>query len=286
MGTSAVVKRQVSRIILAMALALGGAGFLMTSSASASAPPIPKVTGGVELSTPLQYADFSAFQSTPAKGSITYTNFEYASPGTGVWNWSNTQGTYNPVTLDFYMLNAHWLHTMTITSIDATSPNSLQFSATGVFNPNPGYTWTATGTITGSTVNINLLYTGLQAGSTYSLTGQIASDGSISGTATGANTGTWSSPPGTVFEVLAFTSPVTCAIVNDSNSPGTATFGYTVPAGLSIPTWNVLVAVSDGGSPGAGNDTWAHGVAATFGDCGESIGMTNYPVVGGNLVVH
>jgi len=41
--------------------------------------------------------------------------------------------------------------------------------------------------------------------------------------------------------------------------------------------------VTDGGSPGAGHDTWGHTVAT---DCDAPAGVGNYPIVGGNLVVH
>ncbi|HUZ40374.1 MAG TPA: hypothetical protein VMU68_03150 [Acidimicrobiales bacterium] len=271
-------RRRVSRVSVGVALALSSLGMLVASSASAVNQPAPKVTGGVELSGPLQYASFSAFQTTPVKGSITYTNFSYAAPGSGVWNLSAV------IPIEF-TIGGTYDHTMTITSWNATSPNSITFTATGTYNPDPiDYTWTATGTVVGSTVTINLVYTGLGAGYSLALAGTIASDGSMSGTETGSSSGTWTSPADSAFEVFSFTAPVTCAFVDDAASPASATFGFTIPASVPLAGTPVVVNVIDGGSPGAGNDTWAHGVDTAPGACSGA--TTSYPIIGGNLVVH
>ena len=62
-------------------------------------------------------------------------------------------------------------------------------------------------------------------------------------------------------------------------------FEFTIPAGFDISGLNVAVKVTDGGSPGLGHDTWMHGVAST-GTCGVNGAVNNYPITGGNLVVH
>src|SRR5438105_10630004 len=54
---------------------------------AARATSLPKATGDVALASPLQYASFNAFDGGATdSGSINYTNFTYADPGTNVWN--------------------------------------------------------------------------------------------------------------------------------------------------------------------------------------------------------
>lgn len=253
-----------SAVLVASALALSGAG---TASAVSVAP--PKATGSVALSTPLQYASFSAFPATltsPVKGSITYTNFGYAVPGTGVWMLPSA------VPIAFGLLGGSWPHTMTVTGVTATSPSAFSFTATGVYDPDPSYTWTGTGSVSGTSFALSILYTGTAAGTIYDLVGTISPDGSLSGTVsspTNGQSGTWASPAGTAFEVFSFTAAVTSATVAGSS----ATFGFTIPAGTPLAGVPVVVSVTDGGTPGTAGDTWAHN-------------GTTYPITGGNLVVH
>ena len=60
---------------------------LMVSAVSAAPPGFTHATGGVWLSTPTQYVEFSAFDYGPTgdRGTVYYTNFEAASPGSGAW---------------------------------------------------------------------------------------------------------------------------------------------------------------------------------------------------------
>ena len=69
---------------------------LITLPATASAQPAPKATGSIVMSNPLQAASFEAFATSPAKGSVTYTNFEYAVPGSGVWAFWHVRRRYRP----------------------------------------------------------------------------------------------------------------------------------------------------------------------------------------------
>ena len=269
------MKRPVLTVIALLALATVA---VPTALVTASATSTPKVTGSVALTNPLQYASFNAFDQSPVKGSITYTNFTYASPGSGVWNLNS------PVHIDFVIGGSPYDHTMVVDTVTAENTNAIQFTAHGSYDANPSYTWNATGTVTGSAISLNLVYTGLNPGYQLSLVGTIAADGSMSGTETGGSTGTWSSPAASAFEVLSYTAPVTCAIVDDTVTPGTATFGFTIPAGTPLAGTAVVVNVTDGGSPGAGNDTWAHGVDNAPGACTGS--TTPYTITGGNLVVH
>src|SRR4051812_41920366 len=71
---------------LAVALVASAAAVTLSAgTAGAAAKPAPKTTGSVTLANPLQYASFDAFQTSPVKGSISYTNWEQEQPGSGVW---------------------------------------------------------------------------------------------------------------------------------------------------------------------------------------------------------
>lgn len=73
-------------------------------------------------------------------------------------------------------------HTMNITSVDLTSGD---FSGDGNYNPNPDYTWDVSGNVSDSSLTFTIVYTGLNPGYTVNASGTIASDGTLSGTATG-----------------------------------------------------------------------------------------------------
>ena len=86
---------------------------LVTPSAVLAAP-TPKATGGIALSSPMQYVQFNAFDygSTGDRGTVKYANFDYASPGSGVWNIG---GTY-PLVFEYL---GDVVHSMTVTSHQA-----------------------------------------------------------------------------------------------------------------------------------------------------------------------
>lgn len=263
-------------------------GLAVPPMAGASAS-VPKVTGSVALLSPgnPQYASFNAFpatSSTPLKGSVSYTNFGAASSGSGVWGFSP-----GPVTIDFQPYGTE--HVMTVTSVTPLSLNSFQFTGTGTQTGYPGVTWTAVGTVTStpllSTVAMTITYTGDYAPYVIPMTGTIAADGSAAGPETGPDPGTWSMPPNSFREVLAYTASVTCASLNLATPPAlsTGTFGFTIPPGvLGYAGTNVVVNVTDGGLPGSGGDVWAHGVSAGPGSCSG----TTYPqaILSGNIVIH
>lgn len=239
--------------------------------------PFTQATGGIALSAPSQYVSFSAFDygATGDRGTVMYTNFDYPVAGTGVWN---VGGTYPLVVT----LGGTYTHTMTVDTVTPISPTSTRFSGTGYYNPDPSYTWTVQGMVSGSNITFDILYTGTFAGYTFDAVGTIAADGSMSGTATDSllqSPLTWATPAGSAHEVLSYTAAVSCAVVSAPN----ATFVFQIPTGFpGLSGLNVVAKVFDGGTPGTNGDTWAHGVATS--PCDGPVG--NYPITSGNLVVH
>lgn len=255
-------------------VALTAAGLLagLVAAPVAAGPPFTHVTGSVGLSTPSQYVSFNAFDygDTGDRGTVNYTNFDYPVAGTGVWN---VGGTYT------LLVNGFYAHTMTVTTVTPISTTASLFSGTGVWLGDLSYTWTVTGSVTGSAISFHILYTGTGAGYWFDAIGTIAPDGSMSGTGTdslGQTPLTWSTAAGSVHEVFSYTASVYCAVIGDTD----ATFGFLIPTGVPYAGTSVVVTVHDGGTPGTNGDTWGHAV----GTCGDSVG--NYPITSGNLVVH
>ena len=252
------------RILCAVLMALALVAFGATAT---QAKPVPKTTGSVELSSPMQYMSFDAFESNPVKGSVRYTNFEYAVPGTGVWvPDSFAMGFGVDPSTDVVATYA-----MTVDSFKPTSPTSVTFQGTGT---GPGWNSTFTGSLSGD--DFSLAMTEINAGNpneTYDMTasGTIAADGSVTGTWQdnygGFRTGTFAIAD-IGHEVFSYVAPVTTVSVDGS----AASFSYAIPTGIPYAGFVVNVSVSDGGSPGAGNDTL-------------SFGGTTYPIVSGNLTV-
>jgi hypothetical protein len=86
-------------------------------------------------------------------------------------------------------------HTMDITSYDS---GTGAFSGVGHYNADTSYTWNLTGVLTGSSLTFHIVYTGSNAGYTLDGTGTVATDGSLSGTAS-SNSGqtfTWATTAG------------------------------------------------------------------------------------------
>lgn len=119
----------------------------------------------------------------------------------------------------------------------------------------------------------------------YSLqaTGTINADGSMSGTSedTRDRTLPWTVPAGSAHEVLSYSAPVTCATVTGAD----AAVWFVIPAGLPrLSGIAALFTMTDGGSPGPGNDVW--GQTTSFLGCDPAASVGHYTIVGGNLVVH
>lgn len=79
----------------------------------------------------------------------------------------------------------------------------------------------------------------------------------------------------------SYTAPIACA--NVDRDTGQAWFTFEHPF---VPGFYVGVYVTDGGSPGAGNDTYGHVVWVAPAWCDAPGGVWNYPITAGNLVVH
>lgn len=259
---------------LSIAVVVMAATMLLTATA-AQAVPAPKTTGSIVMSNPKQAATFDAFDTNPVKGSVTYTNFEFAVDGTGVWV---PAGTFD---VDFeYQGTGPYTHVLSITGFEPGSPDSVSFTATGYYEPDPGWTETVQGTIDGDQISFTMLPDdgGLKYGWTYvDVVGTIDPDGSVAGTWSDSLTRSGGVTIADIgYEAFSYTAPVTCADVTGTS----AVFGFTIPTAPLAGT-PVAVHVTDGGSPGAGNDTWAHGV----GDC-TSTSFTDYQITAGNLTVH
>jgi hypothetical protein len=259
--------------LYALVAVVSALGFVWLGVGNAQAGATAKTTGSIQMSGPVQYASFDAFASTPVKGSISYTNFEFPVTGSGVWVPSvfNMGFAVDPST------NVTATYAMTVKSFTPASPTSVTFTGTG----DCGCGWISTfdGTISSSA--LTLAMTEINAGDpaeTYALTasGTIASDGSVAGTWSDnygiGRTGTFVIAD-IGYEVFHYVAPMAHVIVSGSD----AYFDFAIPAGVPLAGTVVYVHVHDGGSPGAGNDTWSHGTSPDA--------LTNYPIVSGNLTV-
>jgi hypothetical protein len=260
------------RTILAAAAAPAAlAAVVLGTAGQASAATTQHLTGSVVLSGPAQFEQFNNIGG-PGNGSVSYTNFTYASKGSGVW----TLGLDGPVKLSFGLGGGSYDHTMTVTGINVTGLNSYTFTGTGTYDSDPSYTWTATGSVVGNQVTaMHIVYTGSNLGYSVDLTATINADGSLTGSATDSNTQTLSltGSADDATEVLSYTA-VPDKVSFGQQGPGTAEFHFGIPAGNSLPAGtSVTVDVTDGGNPGPGHDLYAHN--------GHS-----YDVIGGNLTVH
>lgn len=254
---------------------------MLTSSVALAAPSAFKhATGSIGLAFPTQSVSFDVFDygETGDRGSVTYTNFDYAAPGSGAW--LPVAGTY---TLTTTVDSIPYLHSMTIDTVKVITPTNVTFSGTGYYIADPAYTWTVTGSIVNGVVVFHILYTGTLPGYYFDGTGP-ATD--MSGPATDSllRSGmTWAISPAFAHEVLSYTARVTCAVVTraTATTSGTATFGFTIPAGFpGLSGTPIVISVVDGGTPGTAGDLYGHGV----GTCGA--GTTPYVITSGNLVVH
>ena len=269
------MKRMITAVVAAL-LTLS----LVSGVAIAAPSAFKHATGGISLANPTQSVSFDAFDygATGDRGSVTYTNFEYAAPGSGAW--LPDAGTY---TLTTFVGGAPYHHSMTIDTVKVSTPTNVTFSGTGFYIADPSYTWTVTGSIVDGVVAFHILYTGTQAGYFFDATGQAADMG---GTATDSllrPDETWTISPAFAHEVLSYTAAVTCAVVTQATptTDGTATFGFTIPAGFpGLSGLGIVINVVDGGTPGTAGDTYGHGV----GTCGAA--TTSYVITSGNLVVH
>jgi hypothetical protein len=242
------------------------------AAASASTRHLPAAWG---LASPAQYVTFAAFGHTMHHGWVDYTNFTYPDPGTHVWNISKAN------TIVFTTGSRTLTHSMTVSRIKPTSPDSSRFYGTGASATSQP--WTVTGGADWSKIWFTIRYTGADAGYRVSAHGRIAADGSVSGTARDTNNLAFSftMPAGSAFQVLHYRASLTCAVVLRHHN---ARYAYTIPryAPAGLAGLRIVAKVHDGGWPGWKRDTYAHGVATSW--CNGPV--TRYPITSGNIVVH
>jgi hypothetical protein len=258
------MKRIIYTVAAAAAILAGGTA----AAAPAMASTAPHLTGSVALAGPAdQYAALNNI-AAPNLGSLSYTNFNVAdSAASGVWSLPKA----SPVEIDFG-LGGNYPHHMTVASIQPTGLGSFTFTAHGSYDPDQSYTWDATGSVSDTALSLHLVYTGSNAGYSVDASGTIAGDGSVSGSATssaGQNL-TMAMGPGSLFQALSFTAPVS----DVSFGTGSAHFASAIPAGHTYAGTPFTEDVTDGGSPGAGHDTWTQNPAGAS------------TITGGNLTIH
>lgn len=252
-----------------------GALLATTAAVPASAhvrpPTHPRVAvGSMELGSPLQYESFRALQGFGRyHGQVTYTNWQYAEPGSGVY--APQAGAH---ALDFTYQGAKYGHTLNGgLKLAAKSPDRLAFSGTGSYNGQAGATWKIAGSVDRNQLRAVIEYTGtLQPGYKVFLAGKVAADGSVTGTARSSQGQdlTFTMPIGAFVSVLHYHAP----IQSDQIGRHDATFRFTIPRGepAGLAGVKVTVKVHDGGW-GRAHDTYAHGVTGTP--------LSRYPITGG-----
>jgi hypothetical protein len=163
----------------------------------------PKATGSYDYNYGIdRHADFNAI--------TTSTSCSYQWNVTGNWG------------LD-YIYNG--VHNPSLYDVQLTQTNGV-LTGTGKYPlgaVSPSYQWGVTGTVVGNTVNITAVYTVGAVGTTMTMAGTIASDGTMTGTWSdnygGTRTGEWSSSTGVANKM--FTGCTGKGSFNYSDANGT-----------------------------------------------------------------
>ena len=243
---------------LAAGLAAITAGAASASTAQARYQPPRVATGSVAVSGegyPVQYEQFLALQGFGRNhGSVDYTNWTYAEPGSGVYT-----PTHGADALVFTYQGSQYAHTLNGASLHlvALSNNRLAFSGTGVYGGTPAVNWTIKGQIiNGKYVKAVISY---DAPSTYkvAISGVIKPDGSLSGPADSAGQAglTFAMPAGSFTSVLSYQAKVQSEKFQGRN----VTFTFTIPNWVpGLHGIQVTDKAHDGGF-GPRHDTFAQG---------------------------
>jgi hypothetical protein len=261
------------KYMYAIAAPLTIGGLLATTAAlpaSAAARPAPRhiASGSMQLSGPLQYEQFRALQGFGRyHGQVTYTNWQYAEAGSGVY--APLAGAH-ALTFNFGGAYNHTLNDGL--KLTALSPDRLAFSGTGVYSDGTT-TWKIKGEVRDSNVSAIIAYDKLVGGKPYTvfLFGKVAANGSAAGFAKSSQNQkmTFALGAGTFGSVLHYHA----AIKSDQIGRHDATFKFVIPASVAgLGGTPVTVKVHDGGW-GARFDRYAHGVTGGA--------LTQYPIVGG-----
>jgi hypothetical protein len=257
------------RTIITSAAALAvTAGLAVTTVGAASAATLStrslprEAYGSVELAGPLQSESFLALQGGRYHGSVDYTNWTYAEPGSGVF--APVAGSH---ALVFTYQGTQYAHTLNGgLKLYALSPERLAFSGSGSYS---GGTWTIKGQVDRGRVSAAIAYDG-QSYKVF-MTGKVAGDGSLNGIARSSTRQalTFTMPAGSFASVLHYIAPIQSAHVQRHD----ATFKFTIPARVAgLAGTKVTVKVHDGGF-GPRHDRYAHGVTGTQ--------LNPYPIIGG-----
>jgi hypothetical protein len=249
---------------------LATAGAATASAASASTTqrhePARVAYGSVELGSPLQYEQFLALQGFGRHhGTVDYTNWTYAEPGSGVYAPAGETApghVTTPIGLTFTYKNTLYAHTLNGgLQLTALSPDKLAFSGTGSSGKT---TWKIDGQVRDSKFRATIAYDGQSY--TVVMRGTIASDGSVSGTALDSQGQalTFTMPAGSFTAVLHFIAPIR----SDQMRRHNASFQFVIPSSVpGLAGVEVTVNVHDGGR-GPVSDTYAHN-------------GSSYPIIGG-----
>lgn len=154
-----------------------------------------------------QYATVNAVSPGRFKGYVCYTDFS-AYGRSRVWSLN----TRKAEKLTVLVGSSEYDHTLNWgETLKALSNNEVSFTGTGFYNPVPSDTWSVAGDIHGRNVTFTITY-GPWAVPAYSasMSGQIAFDGSASGTFTDSvnNHGTWSLPRGTFHTAVNYCAQI------------------------------------------------------------------------------
>jgi hypothetical protein len=242
-------------------------------TASAGQGPAQKTTGSVQLAGGYrQYLSYDAFATTPAKGSVNYTNWDYASSGSGVWVPASSFNMgfgvdSGPVVATYAQSVAAW------TPVSATTDT---FSGSG--GCGCGWVSTFAGSLSGSVFNLSMTEISTSnPAETYAMsaTGTVAADGSVSGSWSdnyaGGRSGSFVIDD-IGHEIVHYVAPVAHASVSGHD----AWFDYTVP-NTDLAGTTVYFHVFDGGSSGVPNDHVYFGTSPSP--------TQEYPITSGNLTV-
>lgn len=136
----------------------------------------------------------------------------------------NPVGAYNVAFTCTSGCSGVYEHSMSVATFN---DETGALTGSGNYNPDPSYTWDLTGSLTGSNVALHLLYTGSNAGYFADLTGAVALDGTMSGTATSSTgqTFTWATAEGAAVSEKSY-----CATAR-YNGTFDAVAGKTSPGG-------------------------------------------------------
>lgn len=261
---------------------------LLATVSPAFAVPNPKATGGImfEAYSLQRYVNFDAQQTS----NVCSMPWDVTGAYTVAFNLTNDPTLY--------------VHDMNLSQSGSNVTGTGGYPAGGPYS----YSWHVTsGTVTGNTLSLTVLYDTGATGTVMNMTGTIAPNGTMSGTWSddfgGSRTGDWSTKTGSAHKTLVgctgkgiynyadanmdwYQAKITCVSV----SGNTAVFSGPVKY-ASNPSWlsnYVIVKVEDNATPGWKGDKISASFVSTGDPHCDTSGLVNGPfdVSGGNLVVH